>query len=71
MEGETRVQIAERHVRQAEMHVARQKEMIERLRRRNRSTVDDEKLLQIFMETLRVHQDDLEKLGSDSRSTEN
>lgn len=68
MEGETRVQIAERHVRQAETHVARQKQMIERLRRRNRSTVDDEKLLQIFQETLKVHQDDLERLSLETRS---
>ena len=71
MDGETRLQIAERHVRQAEMHVARQQQMIEKLRRRNRSTVDDEKLLHIFMETLRVHQDDLEKLSPESRSSQN
>ena len=68
MQDETRLQIAERLIRQAERHVARQQQMIEKLRRRNRSTDDDEKLLHIFTETLRVHQRDLEALSLEAQT---
>jgi len=56
MAGETALQLVEQHIRESEGHIARQKEVIEELRRDDEPTEAAESLLRIFEETLAAQQ---------------
>jgi hypothetical protein len=57
--GETHLQMVERHVRDAEGHVARQRRVVERLAREGQSTRLAVDLLVEFHRALRNHRDEL------------
>jgi hypothetical protein len=65
MQGESKLDMAERHVREAEVHVAHQQDILARLRRDGHPTLDAESLLNVFQETLKTHQDDLARLQAE------
>jgi hypothetical protein len=65
MQGESKLHMAERHVREAKTHVAQQRDILERLRRDGHPTMDAESLLGVFQETLKTHQDDLARLQAE------
>lgn len=54
-EKETELEMAERHVREAEAHVARQEETVQQLRRDGHDTKQAEALLTTFEATLVEH----------------
>jgi hypothetical protein len=58
----SKFQIAEWAVHVAEIHVLRQTEIIEELRRDGHSTIEPERLLRLFEETLQTHQQTLDQL---------
>ena len=64
MQGETKVQLAERHVREAEARVTRQMEIIEELHRDHhyKLEAEAEALLRVFQDTLKTYQQDLARL---------
>lgn len=62
MEHRYYMQLAERHVRDGEARVARQREIIEELRQGGHPTLDAENLLTTFEESLREHQRRLTQL---------
>jgi hypothetical protein len=62
MRGKSKFAIAEWAVHIAEIHVLRQMEIIEDLRRDGHSTAEPERLLQLFEETLKTHQQTLDDL---------
>ena len=64
MQGKSKFQIAEWAVHIAEIHVLRQRELIEDLRRDGHSTAESERLLQLFESTLETHQQTLDDLRS-------
>jgi hypothetical protein len=55
-EGETFLEMATRHVREAEAHVTRQREIVNELRRNGEDATDSEALLATFESLLRSHQ---------------
>lgn len=59
--------MARRHVREAESHIARQKEIIETLRRDGHPTLEAEELLKTMYETLWSHQDGLAVLMANAK----
>jgi hypothetical protein len=59
---ETELEMAERHVREGAAHVARQKELLEQLRRDGHDDTQAEELLTVFEATLQEHRDDLERI---------
>ena len=63
--GETELEMVQRHVRQGERHVSRQRELIADLTRRNLPTDQAEKVLFNFEITLLAHNDHLDRLHSD------
>ena len=60
--GETELEMVQRHVRQGEEHVLRQCEIIAHLEFQKLPTDLAESLLFNFGETLRAHEDHLERL---------
>lgn len=62
MQRKSKFQSAEWAVHLAEIHVLRQMEIIEELRRDGHSTVEPERLLQLFEETLKTDQQTLDDL---------
>lgn len=62
MQGKNKFQVAEWAVHVAEIHVLRQMEIIEDLRRDGHSTAEPERLLRLFEETLKAHQQTLDDL---------
>ena len=64
MRGKNKFEIAEWAVHLAEIHVLRQMEIIEDLRRDGHSTAEPERLLRLFEETLKTHQQTLDDLHS-------
>ena len=66
---ETRLQTAERHVREAEAHIARQREIVEELRRDGHPTIEAEILLRIFEDTLKSHLDGLARVRAARNDT--
>jgi len=64
MPGKSKYAIAEWAVHVAEIHVLRQMEIIEDLRRDGHSTAEPERLLALFQETLKTHQQTLDDLRS-------
>ena len=62
MQGKSKFEIAEWAVHVAEIHVLRQMEIIEDLRRGGHSTEEPERLLRLFEETLKTHQQTLDDL---------
>ena len=64
MQGESPLQMAERHVRDAEAHVTRQMELIEKLHldHHYKLEADAETLLRVFQDTLKTYQQDLARL---------
>jgi hypothetical protein len=62
MQGKSRIEIAAWTVHLAEIHVLRQMEIIEDLRRGGHPTEEHERLLQLFEETLKTHQQMLDQL---------
>ena len=63
--GETELEMVQRHVRQGERHVSRQRELIADQTRRNLPTDQAEKVLFNFEITLLAHNDHLDRLHSD------
>jgi hypothetical protein len=61
-DGETELEMVERHVREAERHVLRQRQIIEQLFEGNHSTALAEQLLTEFEHTLRDHRAHLARL---------
>ena len=59
MDRAEELKMALRHVREGEAHVARQKQIIAELRRDRHPTLEAEKLLETFEQTLKAHQDGL------------
>lgn len=55
------LEMAFRHVREAEQHVARQKAIIAELRRDGHSTKQAEDILEIFKSTLATHRESLRR----------
>lgn len=66
MSQTSKVEMARRHVREAEAHIARQKEIIEELRRDGHSTLEAELLLKVFQDTLRSHKESVLRLSAQS-----
>ncbi|HKD47184.1 MAG TPA: hypothetical protein VKB67_05825 [Rhizomicrobium sp.] len=64
MQGKSKFEIAEWAVHIAEIHVLRQMELIEDLRRDGHSIAEPERLLRLFEATLETHQQTLDKLRS-------
>ena len=62
MAGETTLEMVMQHIRESEGHIARQKAIIEELRRDNQPTEAAASLLRIFEETLAAHQRRAEQL---------
>jgi hypothetical protein len=62
MPGKSKTETAEWAVHVAEIHVLRQMELIEDLRRDGHNTAEPERLLQLFEETLKTHQQTLDQL---------
>lgn len=62
MATEAAVRTAQWSVHIAEIHVLRQMEIIEDLRRGGHSTEEPERLLRLFEETLKTHQQTLDDL---------
>ena len=61
-EGETELEMVQRHVRQGERHVSRQLEIIADMQLRKQSTSSAENLLFNFDRSLRAHKVHLEQL---------
>ena len=61
-EGETELQMVQRHVRQGEAHVARQHEIVAELRERGHPTDMAVVLLGEFEDLLRLHEAHLARL---------
>jgi hypothetical protein len=68
MAGETALELVEQHIRESEAHIARQKEVIEELRRDGEPTEAAESLLRIFEETLAAQQRRADQLRLQPRS---
>jgi hypothetical protein len=66
--GETELEMVERHVRQAERHVLRQRQIIEDLFERHHPTALAEQLLTEFEHNLRDHLEHLERLTGKTAS---
>jgi FixJ family two-component response regulator len=60
--GETELEMVERHVREAERHVLRQRQIIEQLLEGHHSTALAEQLLTEFEQTLHDHRAHLARL---------
>ena len=67
MRGETTLQIVERHVREARLLIARQREIIEELRFGGHPTLAAESLLKVFEETLETHKEHADRLRQESQ----
>ncbi len=59
MRTETHLEMAKRHVREAEAIVARQRKLVEQLRRDGHDLVEAERLLRNFEESLEAHRQGL------------
>ena len=64
MSEKGKVEMAQRHVREAEAHIVRQKEIIEELRRDGHPTLVAELLLKVFQDTLRSHKESVLRLSA-------
>ncbi len=56
-EGETELDMVRRHVKNGAQHIAKQRALITRLRRKGLSTAEAEALLATFEDLQRQHQD--------------
>jgi hypothetical protein len=65
MEEESELDMAERHVREAEAHICRQKEIIDELRRDGHPTEAAENLLRVFEVTLESHRQGLARIKAE------
>jgi len=59
MSTDSRIEAAQKHIQRTEEDIARQKKIIEDLRRDGRTTRGAETLLDLFLETLRAHEQTL------------
>lgn len=66
MRGETTLQMATRHVREGEVHIACQQDIIDHLRREGLPTFQAESLLEIFLLVQAAHQDHLQSLQEEA-----
>jgi len=64
MSEKSSVEMAKRHVCQAEAHIVRQKEIIEELRHDGHPTLAAELLLKVFQDTLRSHKESVLRLSA-------
>jgi hypothetical protein len=67
MQAETELEMVERHVREGERHVARQREILAELGRDGHPTAVARDLLILFEWTLAQHLEHLDKLHCDLR----
>lgn len=65
--SETELQMVQRHVRQAKMHIARQENLIESLARDGHPTDLAKDLLQLFRRNLKAHSEHLETIQAELR----
>ena len=70
MQRETEQEMVERHVREGERHVARQREILAELGRDGHPTAFARELLVIFEWTLAQHREHLDQLCCDSARLE-
>ncbi len=61
---ESKVEIAFRHVVQGRRLVARQRRLVERLALNGRDTTNAEQILDLFVRTLALFEDDLNRLSA-------
>ena len=66
---ETELEMAERHVREGEAHVARQRDLVAELRRDGHDTEQAEQLLTTFEATLAQHRKGLELVKAHSNAS--
>ena len=66
--AETLLEMAERHVRQGEHHVTRQREIVAKLRKHRHSTDLAEKLLMNLQDLLEMHRQHLARIKAEQES---